>query len=456
MSSPDPTPMTRSTSSSLSSRYKSYPRYKDSGVEWLGDIPDHWGILRVGDNARLINGFPFDSAQFDLNDGLPLVRIRDLENQTTEVRYAGESIEEARITTGDIVVGMDGNFAVARWRGGDALLNQRLCSLHPKPTIDSAFLFYLLGTPLQLINDLTHSTTVKHLSSSQVTKTRFGCPPTSEQRVIAEFLDQETAKIDNLIAKKERLIELLEEKRAALITHAVTRGLNPDAPLRDSGIEWLGQIPTHWEVRRLKYVTTKIGSGKTPRGGADAYVTSGVLFLRSQNVQFSGLQLDDVAFIDDRTDAEMAATRATYDDVLLNITGASLGRCCLVVDSRVQRANVSQHVCIIRPAKSKILPAFLNAVIASEAVQTQIFAGEVGVSREGLSFQDVGVLRLPLPKLSEQQQIIAEISKLTSALEITAKAIFAAIDRLKEYRAALITAAVTGKIDVRDKVKAAA
>src|SRR5439155_25467663 len=207
---------------------------------------------------RLINGYPFDSAQFNLNDGLHLVRIRDLESHTTEVRYAGAPIEEARITTGDIIVGMDGDFAVARWRGGDALLNQRLCSLHPKPSIDSAFLFYLLGTPLQLINDLTHSTTVKHLSSSQVIKTKFGFPPKHEQRAIAEFLDQETSKIDELIAKKERLIELLEEKRTALIADAVTRGLNPDAPRCDSGVEWLGQIPKHWELCRVKRLAKRI------------------------------------------------------------------------------------------------------------------------------------------------------------------------------------------------------
>jgi type I restriction enzyme, S subunit len=158
-------------------RYKPYPRYKDSAVEWLGEIPEHWSVARVGENAHLINGYPFDSAQFDLNNGLPLVRIRDLQNQETEVRYAGPPIEEARIAEGDIIIGMDGDFAVARWRGGEALLNQRLCSLRPKASIAGNFLYYLLGTPLQLINDLTHSTTVKHLSSSQVTKTKFGFPP---------------------------------------------------------------------------------------------------------------------------------------------------------------------------------------------------------------------------------------------------------------------------------------
>ncbi|MEW6230494.1 MAG: restriction endonuclease subunit S, partial [Bacillota bacterium] len=242
-------------------RFKPYPVYKDSGVEWLGEIPAHWEVRRIGDCAPLINGFPFDSQYFVRSVGVPLLRIRDLYRAETEVNYIGPIVQGAWIETGEIIVGMDGDFNVARWQGPRALLNQRMCCLRPLPDNDAAFIAYLLPLPLKVINDLTYSTTVKHLSSDDVRKIRFGWPPLPEQRAIAAFLDRETTNIDALVAKKERLIELLQEKRTALITRAVTKGLDPNVPMKDSGVEWLGEIPAHWEVRRLKHVVHFIGGG---------------------------------------------------------------------------------------------------------------------------------------------------------------------------------------------------
>ena len=417
----------------MSARFKPYPHYKDSGVEWLGEIPDHWQISRVGDNARLINGYPFDSAQFDLNDGLPLVRIRDLENQTTEVRYAGALITEAKITTGDIIVGMDGDFAVARWRGGDALLNQRLCSLHPKLTVDSAFLFYLLGTPLQLTNDLTHSTTVKHLSSSQVTKTRFGCPPKPEQRAIAEFLNRETAKIDNLIAKKERLLELLEEKRAALITHAVTRGLNPDAPLRDSGIEWLAQIPKHWEVIPLKN-EFRFEKGRN----AQLLTASFIHDNPGECPVYSG-----------QTESEgVMGFTSTYEyDVDEVLFATTVGARAMTPMTLKGKFSLSQNCLIMRPKTRKTSTRFFFYELHP------LFAYERGSipahMQPSLRISDLRKYAVACPPSDEQQEIASHLDERVAEFGSLSSTIRTAIDRLHEYRAALITAAVTGKIDVR-------
>ena len=154
---------------------------------------------------------------------------------------------------------------------------------------------------------------------------------------------------------------------------------------KPSGSEWLGDVPEHWEVKRLGYVVSKIGSGKTPRGGADVYQSDGVMLIRSQNVYDTGLHLDDVVFVDESVDEAMTGTRVRPHDVLLNITGASLGRCA-IVPNVFSKANVNQHVCIIRPKLAQAEPGFIHRSVTSLAVQSQIFGYENGSCREGLNF----------------------------------------------------------------------
>jgi type I restriction enzyme S subunit len=246
-------------------RFKQYPDYdyKDSGIEWLGEIPAHWPIRRINEITSLVNGFPFESEHFVRREGIPLVRIRDLDDAETEVNYIGPIIEEAWIDPGDVIIGMDGDFNVARWRGQRALLNQRMCCLRPRVGSEPAFISYLLPFPLKVINDLTYSTTVKHLSSIDIRKIHIGAPPQSEQRSIVAFLDRETARIDALVAKKQQVIALLQEQRTAVLTRAVTKGLDRNARMKSSGVEWLGEIPAHWEVKRTKFAA-RLRSGHTP------------------------------------------------------------------------------------------------------------------------------------------------------------------------------------------------
>ncbi len=223
---------------------------------------------------------------------------------------------------------------------------------------------------------------------------------------------------------------------------------------KDSGVEWLGEIPAHWEAKRLKWVVSQIGSGKTPKGGAEIYSESGIVFLRSQNIHFNGLKLDDVVYIDESIDAEMASTRVLPQDVLLNITGASLGRCSLI-PRKFPPANVNQHVCLIRAINKYVDSSFLHYAIASDAVQAQIFSSENGVSREGLNFSQVRNLVLALPSLlSEQQAIASFLDRETAKLDALIAKTRTSIELLKEYRTALISSAVTGKIDVREVANA--
>jgi len=278
-------------------------------------------------------------------------------------------------------------------------------------------------------------------------------PPESEQGTIADFLDGQSQDIQILISKSNLLKNLLQEYRQTLITQAVTRGLDPNVPMKDSGIPWLGTVPKHWRVVLLKHLTTKIGSGKTPRGGSEVYVDDGIMLIRSMNVHDSGLKLDDVVYIPPEVDQAMAATRVKPNDVLLNITGASIGRTCLVPPGLPQ-ANVNQHVCIVRP-KFGVLPEYLMYALQSACVRAQIRATENGASREGLNFQQVGSLVISLPEnsLDEQRDIVEFLRRKTRSIDATINQIEQQIRLIGVYRQALITAAVTGKIDVRQEVQ---
>ena len=277
---------------------------------------------------------------------------------------------------------------------------------------------------------------------------RAGLPPLEEQQAIARFLDFKTAQIDALIAKKRALLDKLAEKRTALISHAVTKGLDPSAPMKDSGVAWLGEIPAHWDAKRIKFTVSYIGSGKTPKGGAEVYVQEGIMILRSQNVHDKGLVLDDVAYITDEADAAQPASRVLAGDVLLNITGASIGRTS-IVPTPFPPANVNQHVCILRPIKSLVIPEYLHLLLCSRQAKDQISSLENGTSREGLNFQQVGRLLFAFPSVGEQVEIVSAVAKKVERIDQQVEKVLSAINRLAEYRSALITNAVTGKIDVR-------
>jgi type I restriction enzyme S subunit len=271
-----------------------------------------------------------------------------------------------------------------------------------------------------------------------------------EQQNIAVFLDRETAKIDALIAEQQRLIELLKEKRQALISHAVTKGLNPDAPMKDSGIEWLGEVPEHWGIVKVKQLASRIGSGKTPLGGSETYIDEGVLFLRSQNIHDEGLRIDDVVYISESVDESMAVSRVYNRDILLNITGASIGRSC-VVPTEFPPANVNQHVCIIRLSNIQY-SSFAGWCFKSATIKTQIDLAQNGAAREGLNFEQISGMLIALPSADEQQAISNFLDRETAKIDVLTAEAQIGITLLQERRTALISAAVTGKIDVRGLV----
>ena len=426
---------------------KKYEEYKESGNDILGDIPKHWKWLRGKFCIEIQNGFPFKSELFSNEHGFPLLRIRDITSGELSTFYQGEFSNDYVISKSDVLIGMDGDFNLRWWEGNEALLNQRCCRIFSLETLNQRFLYYVLPFILKKINDLAYFTTVKHLSNTDLNESVFPIPSLPEQTQIASYLDHQTALIDTLIAKKEALIEKLKLQRQAVINEAVTRGLDKNVKLVDSGVEWLGMIPEGWEVVKLRYLSTKIGSGVTPRGGAEVYSDEGIIFVRSQNVHFDGLKLNDVSFISEEIHDSMSNSKVQKNDILLNITGASIGRCCVVEIE--DEMNVNQHVCIIRPT-SDVLSRFLNFVLQSNVGQNQVKLGTTGGNREGLNFEAIKEFNIPLPNLEYQQEIIVHVESITQKIGSTIATIETQITKLKLYRQSLISEAVTGKVDLRE------
>jgi type I restriction enzyme, S subunit len=274
-------------------------------------------------------------------------------------------------------------------------------------------------------------------------------PPPAEQSAMVRFLDHVDRHIRRCIRAKQMLIALLNEQKQTIIQRAVTSGLDSDVPLKPSGLTWLGDLPKHWEVVSLRYLATKFGSGITPRGGAAIYQETGIPFLRSQNIHFDGLRLQGVARISSSLHEELRGTHVRSGDVLLNITGASIGRVCAVPHG-FDEANVNQHVCIIRPITRRIVPRFLSACLSTSFMQRLIRTEQNGASREGLTLQAIRGFKIILPPLEEQERIVDRIREQTQEIVDANKRTEHEVALLREYRIRLFADVVTGKLDVRE------
>jgi type I restriction enzyme S subunit len=422
-----------------------YPKYKVSGVEWLGDVPEGWEVKPVRQLAAVVNGFPFDSKLFDAAEGIPLIRIRDLNQVEADTCYKGEFVERAAITSDDVLVGMDGDFNVGRWLGtGRALLNQRMCCIRGKSRLLTRLLEYSLPIPLKAINEVTYATTVKHLASSQIEKTFVALPPTvEEQTAIAEFLDRETGKIDELVAEQRRLMELLKEKRQAVISHAVTKGLNPHAPMKPSGIEWLGDVPEHWEVVPIKWLSP-VKRGASPRPIDDPKYFD-------EEGEYAWVRIADVSACDgilSETTQRLSSLGSSLSvkimpsELFVSIAG-TVGKPC------ISAIKACIHDGFVYFPTLKIEPWFLFRIF--EAGDCYGGLGKWG-TQLNLNTDTVGSIRVAVPPSEELIQILEFLNAESAKFDTLTAEAQRAIDLLQERRTALISAAVTGQIDVRETV----
>lgn len=429
-----------------------YPKYKASGVEWLGEVPEHWEVRRVGyyfnERREKVSDKDYPALSVTKNGIVP---------QLDTAAKTDDGDNRKRVCAGDFVINSrsdrKGSAGASELDGSVSLI----CTvLRPQEHAHTPFIHHLLRSqPFQEEFYRNGKGIVADLWSTNYSEMRnilLAMPPLPEQSAIAVFLDRETGKIDALVAEQRRLMELLKEKRQAVISHAVTRGLNPAAPLKDSGIDWLGQVPAHWEVLEVKRVSSFITSG--PRGWSERIGEEGSLFIQSGDLN-ERLQVDfDAAKrVSVEADAEAARTRLLEGDVVVCITGAKTGN--VAVASGIPEASyVNQHLCLIRPTEA-VLPVFLGVLLKSSIGQTYFELSQYGL-KQGLSLENIKEAPVVLPPLAEQTAIVAHLEQELAEFDTLTAEAQRAIDLLQERRTALISAAVTGQIDVRETVRGAA
>lgn len=430
--------------------YNKYNEQKDSNIQWVGDIPTHWIISKIKHNFSFSKSTNTSLNPTILSLTLQGIKIRDI--STNEGQIASSYDNYTKVFKNDIVLNpMDLISGFVDCSPVEGVISPAYYTLKPNKCINPNYYKYYLQKHYyeKIFFPFAEGVSVDHrwtLKKEDFLNFSLIKPPIDEQKQIANYLDKKTSKIDTTIAKNKELIDLLEEKRTALINQVVTKGLNQDVPIKGSEIEWIGEIPEHWDVRKLKYLTSKIGSGKTPKGGSEIYVSEGIPLLRSQNIHFDSVRWDDVVYITDEINKTMWSTIVKNHDVLLNITGASIGRCNYI--ENIDIANVNQHVCIIRPNKT-IFYKYLNYFLQSECGQNQVFLNQNGTSREGLNFEDLSNFDIILPDYEEQIKIVSFIDNEIKKIYSTISKINDSITLLEEYKTSLIHHVVTGKIDVR-------
>jgi len=319
-------------------------------------------------------------------------------------------------------------------------------------TAEPKFLYYVLNCPVgrEQLNYLGSTTTgLANLNGTVIGSLIVPCPSPSEQRAIAAFLDRETTKIDALIVKKVRQIELLREKQKALVDYAVTKGLDPSAPTRNSGVEWVGNLPSHWQTKRIRDVSLSLQTG--PFGSqlhSGDYIPDGVPVINPSHMKNGHIYPDRECAIDDHTWSRLAQHRLHQGDIVFARRG-ELGRCALVT-SQEEGWLCGTGSLRMRPNQNVVDPLYLNWLFSTRGIGEWLSLESVGATMENLNTSILGRVPLPVPPIDEQRVIAAFLDRQTTMVSDLITRVAKHIDKLREHRKALISAAVTGKIDVRE------
>jgi type I restriction enzyme S subunit len=431
----------------MASGYKAYPEYKYSGVEWLGDVPIHWNIKRLG------QFFEERREKVSDKDYPPLsVTMKGIVPQLDNAAKSDAGDNRKLVLKNDFVINSrsdrKGSSGISPLDGSVSLIS---IVMEPK-RINPKFAHHLLRSyPFQeefyrygkgIVADLwsTNSSEMKNILLPEIGD--------EESKAIANFLDYETAKIDTLIEKQQQLIKLLKEKRQAVISHAVTKGLNPQAPMKYSGVEWLGEVPDHWGIKRNKHLMEFVTSGS--RGWAEYYSDDGALFFRITNLTRDTVEpkLESIQNVKPPAGSEGERSKIRSGDLLISIT-ADLGSVC-VADDSVAGGFVSQHVSLCRPNSLVVSSRWLAYFILSDAAKEQFIGSGYGGTKIQLSLEDIRELNIAYPPVSEQGEIALYIDTKLEKFALLMNRAESQVNLLQERRTALISAAVTGKIDVRN------
>ena len=440
-------------------RHEPYPEYKPSGVESLGDVPAHWDVIqlgRVGTFQKCSGGTKAD----EVHEGIPCVRYGDLYTshrnfiertrsfisvekapEYTPIEYgdilfagSGETIEEIGISAVNLL-------ASQIWGGGDIIL------FRPRLPIDARFSGYLLGNSQAQYQKscMGRGITVMHVYASELKYLWLSIPPLDEQAAIARYLDRADDRIRRAISAKERIIELLAEQRQAVILHAVTRGLDPNVRLKDSGVEWLGDVPEHWEIRRMKVVASiRYGLGQPPRESA-----TGLPLIRATNVNRGHIVKKDLLHVDPEDVPPGRDAFLREKEIVVVRSGAYTADSAIIPEAYAGSVTGYDMVLTVKGA----VPEFIAAALLSKYLRDeQLIVASNRAAQPHLNAEELGTSVVLLPPLPEQASIVEHLDKVNNGIDTAIDKTQRQIDLLREYRTRLIADVVMGQVDVRGAV----
>jgi type I restriction enzyme, S subunit len=431
---------------------KPYPQYRESSVPWLAHVPSHWGVLRAKYCFREVDERSLTGAE-DLLSVSHIFGVKKRSESNATMFLAKSNKGHKLCSPGDLIINtmwawmgalgvsphegiVSPSYAVYRPTKGNPMLNQ--------------YADYLVRSPLYVSNYIIRSTGIHssrlRLYPEQFLRVPLLCPLQGEQAAIARFLSSVNARLERAIRAKKKLIGLLNEERQIVIGCAVMSGFNAAARLKPAGISWLGDVPEHWTITRLKTLSKFVTSGS--RGWARYYSDEGPLFLRIGNISTSSvdLRLKRITRVSPPADAEGERTRVRENDLLLSIT-AQIGAVG-IVPAGLGEAYVNQHTALIRLKNCLCNPRWVAYCLLSEFGKTQCRLRTAGGTKVGLTLDDVKTLLVLLPPPAEQNGIVREIDDRTASMDVAIARAEREIELIREYRTRMITDVVTGQLDV--------
>ena len=450
------------------SHYKPYPAYKDSGVKWIGEVPEHWEVKRLRHVASFKNS-NVDKKAYDGQQTVLLCNYTDVyynEFITANLPFmqataSPAEVEQFSLKKGDVILTKDSedpsDIGIPSLVAED--MPGVVCGYHLAMIRDTDF-----DTARLLHRILQSHPTQAHFFVEAPGITRYGLgqdaigdlcfclPPKNEHRWIADHIDRETVRIDALIAKKTEFIKLLAKKRQALITHAVTKGLNPKAKMKDSGVEWIGDVPAHWAIGRLRSFCAVISTG--PFGtalGVSDYVEDGIPVINPSHMSDGACVPDRTVTVTQRT-AERLSFWTLHEGDLVAARRGELGRAAIVTSKEAGWICGTGSL-RITPMPSMATSLYLYSVLQSGYARAWLDRESVGSTMPNLNETLIGLLTVVIPpSLTEQVALLAKLDQLEKRVAQLISKTQHSIDLLKKRRSALITAAVTGQIDLRESV----
>lgn len=427
-----------------------YPAYKDSGVEWLGDIPEHWGIKRVKFVLNYQKGKNPQEIVLEETENIYL-SMEYLRSGNSRIQYIKSAKGLISVIDDDILLLWDGSNAGEFIRGKKGILSSTMALIRMW-SINKKFSWYFLKVIEKQLRESTVGMGIPHVSGEEFKNLLFLTPPKEEQTAIAQFLDRKTAQIDKAIAIKEKQIALLTERRQILIHRAVTRGLDPTVPMKDSGVEWIGEIPEHWEiVTKMKFISSLKGRQGWQGLKADEYKDEGPYVLSSAHFNNYIIDWEKCPRVTIERYLMDVNIQLKIGDILLMKDGANMGKLALV-ENLPGKACLNSHLLLFRSLHKNetpyYFPKYLFYHMTCSQFQDYVKVNGTGSTFLGISQESIGNYPICLPSIEEQKEISEWIDinsqKITSTISIKEKE----IEKLKEYKASLINSVVTGKIKV--------